>query len=151
MEAVTDLADEDLVDRAADVAFERLGQAGGDPRELGEPFRTVAVFTAAQGVIDNGGLRHLFENDWPAQPPYATFSAAYRTIGANAEADAIDAAASLFELEHPEREAERRDELLAGPVGARIEALDSEFGSDVWHLLAEYVRAHRAAFDDAKP
>lgn len=134
-----------FLDHASDVAFAKLEGVGGDPRRLEEPFRTVAVVCSAQGVIDNGGLRHFFENDWPAQPPYSLFSDAYRTIGAMPEAAAIEAGASALGFPEPERHASQRRSVLEGPGGERIEALDEELVSDAWKLLADYARANRGA------
>ena len=152
MEAVAAPGEMDeLLDRASDLAFARLDEVGGDPQALDEPLRVVVTIYSAQGVIDNGGLWSFFEGDWPAHPPYSAFSYAYRRIGANAEADAIDAAAELFGFPSPERDGVRRGDALAGSVGRRIAALDSEFGSDVWHLLGVYVRAHRGAFGEEEP
>jgi len=139
-----------FLDRVSDAAYARLDAVGGDPRELDDPFRTVATVVAAQGVLDDGGLRYFFENDWPGTPPYALFSAAYRTIGAFHEANAIDRAAVLFPFAEPERHVELRREALAGTVGARIEALDGELASNVWALLGAYARAHEdVLLDDA--
>ncbi len=140
---------EEFLERACDVAFARLEEVGQDPRHLDEPLRTVAIVCSAQAVIDNGGLCHLFENDWPAQPPYSVFSDAYRTIGAEAEAAAIDAAAAMLTFSDPERHRRQREELLAGEAGKRIEALGAALVADVWMLLAEYAHTNRDAFDGA--
>lgn len=39
-----------LLDRGTDLALARLAAAGGDPRRLEDPLRTVAVVRSAQGV-----------------------------------------------------------------------------------------------------
>jgi len=136
---------DDLLDAAADRAFAKLKRAGGDPRSLEDPFRTVAIIYSAQGVIDNGGLRYFFESDWPGQPAYVVFAKAYRNIGATAHALAIEEAAKVFEFPNPEREATRRSESLSGAEGDRIDAIDRKLGEDVWALLAEYARSHKKA------
>lgn len=134
-----------LLDAATDLAFAKLQRAGGDPRNLDEPFRTLAIVCAAQGVIDNGGLRYFFENNWPGQPPYALFAQAYRNIGAAVLAQAIEEAAAAFGFPHPERHEERRHQCLLGAEGNRIAAIDQRREEDVWTLLAAYARAHRKA------
>ncbi|WP_419191821.1 DMP19 family protein [Engelhardtia mirabilis] len=141
---------DELLELASEVAFERLADAGGDPRDLQDPLRTIAIVYAAQGVIDNGGLRYLFEADWPGQPPYSLLSDAYRNIGAAREAQAIDAATALFDFADPQTDSDRRCELLAGPVGERIEALDGEFSDDIWRLLSTYAHAHARVFEDLR-
>ena len=121
-------------------AFAELEAAGGDPVRLSEPFRTIVVITACQGVIDNGGLRLFFENDWPGQPPYATFADAYRRVGARHSAEAIESAARLFPCARPESEQARRRQVLAGPTGAEVDAL-TPTDEDVWAALALYLRS----------
>ena len=138
--------DEDLLDEASDVAFARLDEVGGDARKLPAALRVVAMLYSAQGVIDNGGLRYFFANDWPGRPPYSLFVEAYRAIGAAAEAGVIAAAAAAFELEHPERESARRNEMLAGAVGEQLDGMSAKMTSDVWRLLAAYARANESAF-----
>ena len=138
---------EPTLDAAIDLALERLQQAGGDPRGLPAPLRTVALVASAQGVIDNGGLRYFLENDWPGQPPYGLFVEAYRAIGATAEAQAIGAACEAVGREQPERQREARLAFLAQAGSAeRLAAWEASMVSDVWALLGEYVQHHQAAF-----
>ena len=137
------------LDAAIDLALERLQQAGGDPRGLSAPMRTVALIASAQGVIDNGGLRFFLENDWPGQPPYGLFVEAFRTIGATAEAQAIGAACEAVDREQPERQREARLAFLAEAGSAeRFAAWEASMVSDVWALLARYVQEHPLAFSD---
>ena len=142
--------DEQALELASELAFARLEEVGGDLPKLEEPYRTVATIVSAQGVIDDGGLRYFFENDWPGQPPYSVICDAYRRIGACAQADAIGAAAELFACAEPERDARRRLELLSGPIGQQIEELDEQLASDAWRLLSEYVEANRAGLFGAR-
>jgi hypothetical protein len=92
------------------------------------------------------GKDGFFGSDWPRTPPYSQFSAAYRLIGATLEADAIDAGTGLFAFPDPERDLARRRQLMSGAVGKQLEELDATLDSDVWRLIADYVRANRAAF-----
>ncbi len=123
-------------------AFADLEAAGGDPERLGEPSRTIVVITACQGVIDNGGLRFFFENDWPGLPPYRSIADTYRRIGATGTAEAVEAATGLFPFPQPETDCERRRAALAGPVGAEIDALTPS-DDDIWMLLAQHLRTVR--------
>ena len=142
---------DDFLDRAGTRAFAKLRRARNDPRNLSEPFRTLAVVYAAQGVLDNGGLRYFFESDWPGQPPYELFAQAYRAIGATERASAIEQAAKEFAFASPEHDRNRRCELLDGAVGIRIDAIDRQSvagrtGENVWSLLAAFARSHEHAF-----
>lgn len=142
---------DEFLERASDVAFARLDEAGGDPARLAEPYRTVALVCAAQAVIDNGGLGYLFENDWPGQPPYALFVEAYRAIGAQAEAAAIEEASKLFVFPDPERHEARRRRVLEGAVGEWLQEVSAGLEGDVWALVARYAREHADAFSDGPP
>ena len=108
--------------------------------------RTVVLVIAAEGVIDNGGLRLFFENDWPDHPPYSTFSAAFRTIGADDLADAIETAAALFPGTEPERDTAARLSFLATPEAAALDRLDASWSPDLESLLGRYIDAHLAEF-----
>jgi hypothetical protein len=55
------------IDQAVELASRHLRRVGGDPRRLSEPARTLVLVYGAQGVIDNGGFRYFFENDWPGR------------------------------------------------------------------------------------
>src|SRR5688500_8764243 len=104
--------DSRLLESVSAEAFARLEAAGGDPRKLIDPWRTVVVVHAAQGVIDNGGLRYFFGNDFPENPPYSVFEDAYRRIGAGRAADALGRATRLFRFADPQLDLEQRREVL---------------------------------------
>ena len=82
------------------VAHERLREVENDATKLPEPYRTLVLVEAAQGVIDNGGLIYFFESDWPGCPPYSAFSDAYRRIGMSEAADDLDNAAQSLDLKN---------------------------------------------------
>lgn len=134
---------DDFLNAAIDRAFEELDKVGGVLRRLSEPFRTLAIITSAQSVIDNGGLRNFFETDWPLQPPYKMFSDAYRMINATAEANAIDAASTGFNVSHPESCEDKRCAFLSSSKGRQVDDLDATMTSDVWERLTDYAEAHR--------
>lgn len=107
---------EDLLDRASDEAFARFAAAGEDFSALPDPIKTVVIVCGAQGVIDNGGLDYFYRGDWPGQPPYSTFSEAYRRIGATLAAESIEGTASLFPFAEPHRHKELRRQYLDGEL-----------------------------------
>ena len=128
-----------------------------DVTKLPQHLRTVLLVHNAQGVIDNGGLQYFFENDWPGQPPYSWFVAAYQAIGAEREAECLAEAVELFPFDDPHLDREQRDGYLgcfldedgcSHRANSPFEPLTSELcgNEEVWTLLAAYVREHDAAF-----
>ena len=100
-------------------------------------------------MIDNGGFRYLFENDFPFQPPYSLFSGAYRKIGAFGAADRLDRAVALFPFKNPETKAEARNEFMDSlDENSEFFALGYEVCGDdgVWMLMEEYVKANSSEF-----
>jgi hypothetical protein len=73
----------------------------GDSSKLAAPLQIVVVITHAQGIIDNGGFRYLFENDLPGNLKYDVLSDAYRQIGAVKAGDLLDLAVGLFPFDNP--------------------------------------------------
>jgi hypothetical protein len=143
---------------AYDHAIERLHAAGGDLAALPEELRTLLMVESAQSIIDNGGLEFFYDTDFPNNPSYAEFVAAYRRIGADAAADSIEASALLFPFDEPHYFAPLRqlwlERFKQDPQHA-FARLDAQVCGDasVWTRLAAYVREHRAAFvpTDAAP
>ena len=129
------------LDAALNTVFARFADVGEDPSRLNEADQTVVAVYGAQGVIDNGGLKYFFENNWPGTPPYALFTNAYRRIGAVEVADLLDQAASRFPFPEPHKHQERRREFMAA-----LDEGDEFFGNaacgnaGVWKRLEEYVR-----------
>jgi hypothetical protein len=141
-----------LLDRASDEAFARLEAVGGDLAALPIPIQTVVVIYSAQGVIDNGGLEYFYENDWPGQPAYSSFSDAYRRIGAVEAAECIERTASLFPFAEPHRYEGWRRRFLERGSPPEFRTLSDRICGDetVWEKLAAYVIAHRSAFASAE-
>jgi Domain of unknown function (DUF4375) len=142
------------LDRAVDYAMAEASRVG-DPAKLSSAVRTVLLVHAAQGIIDNGGLQYFFESDWPGQPPYSTFTDAYRAIGAEAEADALAAAVALFPFADPHKHQSRRRKFLERFQDGGSHRSDSPFerytdqlcgNESVWRLLECYVSAQAGAF-----
>jgi Domain of unknown function (DUF4375) len=142
------MPDTPFLDRAIKVAFRRLKAAAENPRSLDEPTQTILAVYGAQGVIDNGGFRFFFESNWPAQPPYTFFSDAYRRIGAERAANAIDRAVAMFPFARPHLAKNRRNQFMSPlPDTAKFFRLDRVCGdATVWVKLEEYVREHSRSF-----
>ena len=126
-----------------------------DVAKLAVPVRTVAMLHAAQGVIDNGGLRYFFESDFPGKPDYALFIEAYRAIGADDAADALEKAVELFPFDSPHKNVGKRNEFLDSFLDEDDELVNSPFepltkklcgNKGVWEKLKKYIAAHSADF-----
>ena len=141
------LDDDALLDKMSDIAFEKMDAADDDLSAVEEPYRTVAIIYAAQGVIDNGGLVYFFENDWPRTPSYSVYADAYERIGRLEAAKAIRDAAASFGIDSPETKIDARRQFIEKHYN------EDEFGVDgwndcvcgdekVWSDLANWIRQH---------
>lgn len=70
----------------------------------------IAILYTVQAVVDNGGFRYLFENDY--EQPYSVFVSAYRQIGAPDVADKRERAVARFPFENPHAHREARIEFM---------------------------------------
>ena len=143
----------DSIEQAAELAFARLRRARGDPRRLSEPVRTLVLVYGAQGVIDNGGVRYCFENDWPGRPPYSWFSRAYRRIGARRAAALLDKAVAMFPFARPHLARRKRNAFMDTLAeDSRLFALGDKVCGDasVWRKLEEFLAANRRHFAAAQ-
>lgn len=140
---------ESLLDRASNYASKELERIGGDLLKLPVPLQTVVLIYPAQGMVDNGGFRYFFENDFPGNPPYSIFCDAYRRIGAVEAAECLERAVSMFPFDHPHLSAKRRSEFM-DPLDESSEffELGNRVCGDetVWARLEEYVTKHASSF-----
>lgn len=139
----------DILDRASDIAFSHLDDAGGDLSKLSMAEQTVVLIYTAQALIDNGGFQYFFERDFPGRPPYSTFSIAYSRIGAKVAASNIEKAASLFPVANPHLCSEKRNKFLGtlDETSDLISLGDELCGdSSIWENLEKFVRENEAAF-----
>lgn len=140
------LGDSTLLAHTSGIVLDRLGD--GFLFGLPWPEQVVAIVYGAQGLIDHGGFRHFFANNWPDNPPYSVFADAYRDIGAVEAAECIEAAASLFPFSDPHRDRDGRRAVLkesctdkSSPLvrlGDRVAAQSHS----ILALLAAYIRRH---------
>jgi hypothetical protein len=140
---------EDILDRASDIAFDHLERVGGNPLQLPEVLQTVVLICSVQGVIDNGGFRYLFESDFPGNPPYEVFSAAYRRISAHEAAKHIERAVAMLPLAQPHLHVAERNEFM-GSLDEDHELFqlgDQVCGDEsIWEKLGTYVQGNIAEF-----
>ena len=144
------MPDEDFLDRAAKHAYKELERVGGDPSKLDVVLQTVAVIYSVQAIIDNGGFRYLFENNFPFKPPYSVFSEAYRRIGATLQAELLDKAVSIFPFSEPHKFEDKRNEFMDSLDESHelFEIGNAVCGDEaVWTNLEKYAREHAASFD----
>lgn len=142
------------LDRPYDYAVARLHDAGGDVAALPVPLQTLLVVESAQTLVESGGLEFFYEADFPNNPPYADFVAAYRRIGAEGAASCIEQTAQMFPFEEPQLFEPLRQlwlERIAADPGSEFQRLSARMAADasVWTRLADYVERNRDAFADA--
>jgi len=143
------MGEKSFLDRAADYAYKELERVGGDPVKLEAALQTIAVLYTVQAMIDNGGFRYLFENDFPFSPPYDLFSEAYRRMGSPLAADCLDRAVLMFPFETPHLFAAKRNEFMDSlPENHEVFTLGDMVCGDesVWSAMEEYARKHAEAF-----
>lgn len=141
-----------ILDRGIEYAHGKLKSASGDLSKLPEPLQTVVLVTHAQGMIDNGGFRYLFETDQPGQPLYSVYSDAYRRIGALKAGDLLDLAVALFPFEDPQLSSDRRNSYMDSlDESDELFNIGDEVCGDetIWLLLETYIRDNSALFQDS--
>jgi hypothetical protein len=130
----------------ARVSHEIFGESG--TREsldgLTAQQRVVVLVFGAQPNIDGGGFGRFFDERFSGQPSYSEFAAAYREIGADDFAEEIERGTALFGFDephlHPEKRREALEEYFDCDDGSPWDSLGEDCQSDVWQLLADYVR-----------
>lgn len=139
------------LDNHYDHAVSRLAEADGDLARLEVPLQTLLMVESAQGIIESGGLAYFYEADFPNNPPYENFVAAYRRIGAESAASCIEDSAALFPFAEPHLFAPLRElwlERMAADPTHVFHRLSDRICQDesVWRLLTDYVGRHGHAF-----
>jgi hypothetical protein len=133
---------------AKNYAFEQL-KLRGNIADLPSELQTFIRVYSAQGVIDNGGLAHFFDNDWEGQPPYRVFTDAYRAIGALEMAEWIDSVAATYDFPNPHLDRKRREQFRPSTQTQVKAPQDSlcRVSEAVWSLLEQFVAVHRLSFN----
>jgi hypothetical protein len=105
-----ELTEKGLLDKAAEAVYAQLENLGGDPLKLSPVVQPVAILYTVQAIVDNGGFRYLFENEY--DEPYSVFAEAYRTIGAHDAADFLERAVARFPFKDPHNDRDARLEFM---------------------------------------
>ncbi len=100
---------EKRIDKAAEIAFNKLEKVNFNFSKIPVPIATFIRVYSAQGQIDNGGLEHFFESDWPKKPTYKVFIDAYNKIGSIESAYALQEAVDSFPIDNPHRNINARN------------------------------------------
>jgi len=140
---------QDILDEAAEIVYQKLDSVGGDPMKLPKVMQPIAILYSIQAMVDNGGFRYIFENNFPFMQPYPVWIEAYRQIGAVGPADCLERAVALFPFENPHLDIEARNKFMDS-----LAEDDSMFilgdmvcgDEQVWELMKEYVNNHRDIF-----
>jgi hypothetical protein len=137
------------LDLAAKGLYRELNRLDHNLSKIPEVTRPIALLYMFQGMVDNGGFRYPMETDFPGKPPYSLFVDAYRKIGALDAAAALEQAVALFPFNHPEWDAEARNEFMPhlGEGGEFNDLSDRVCGDDtIWKLMDEYVAKYNKDF-----
>ena len=138
-----------MLDLATEGLYKELERVDNDLSKIPEVTRPIALLYMFQGMVDNGGFRYPMESDFPGCPPYSAFVDAYRQIGANGAADALERAVALFPFPHPEHQAEARCEFMDQLEEDNLfeQMSDKVCGDEsVWKCMDAYVAKHQKDF-----
>ena len=146
------MSEPDVIDLAYRKAERLLKRAGGDLDRLPAPIAAFLRVVSAQSYLDDGGYRHLFEeNWWPGDPPYEAFADAYRAIGCRAQAQDLMRVVGTFPFKdphlHPEQRAlhmDQNQDADAVEVAGWGDALCGD--PEVWKKLEAFVLKHASDF-----
>ncbi len=128
-----------------------------DIAEVGPEERVVALVCHVNGIIGNGGFRHLFEGDLKGDPEYGLTFEAFRAIGCRQAIEAFRQTLALFPDSRPPQDANKRLKLYLKRIKGWPTEQDLQFfaaNEDLYKCLAEYIRANSEAFrrlDQTRP
>jgi hypothetical protein len=132
-------------------AQEMLTSVGDDMTRLPESVRVFLLVNGAQGVVDNGGYKYFFGQDWPGTPPYEDFARAYETIGCIPQAADLRRVAGTFPFSEPHLHKDERSAFIEARYDESTYCVP-EWGDalcgdkEVWERLATYYARHRDDF-----
>jgi len=141
------MPDKSMLDEAAEAVYRDLEAVGGDPLKLPPVLQPIAILYTVQAIVDNGGFRYLFENDY--EQPYSVFAAAYRQIGATEAAEKLERAVARFPFENPHADSEARIEFMDSlEESDELFVLGDQVCGDerIWQLMEEYVKNRPESF-----
>jgi hypothetical protein len=139
-------SDFDLGDGVYRLLLDRYDDLGALPAE-----GKVVVWTwHAKGIIDNGGFQYLFEGIFETDPYYAGTLAAFRAIGAEQCAAALEEALQVFPRGKPPVDRDRRLRAWHRHGWHWIHPAVCRFWDEspmIPRLVAAYIRKNRGAFE----
>jgi len=143
------MTDKSLLDEAAEAVYRDLDAIGGDPLKLPPEVQPIAILYSVQAIVDNGGFRYLFENDYEQPLPYSVFATAYRQIGATDAADKLERAVARFPFDNAHSDQEARIAFMDSlDESDELFVLGDQVCGDelIWQLMEEYVKNHPDSF-----
>lgn len=91
----------EVVIRAIECIHRDQDSPDWNPANFTGPWFVVWAVVHSYGIVENGGLRYFFENDWPDGVTYDRFIQAYNTIGATHSATCLaDVITQMFGDKH---------------------------------------------------
>jgi hypothetical protein len=116
--------------------------------------QVVALTRYVGGIWENGGFEYLLEKDFPEDDAYERIADAFRRIGCDEAAAAIEKVVALFPGNRVPHDNKKREAIFMSiPEGLR-EGLNDDFGrgtSGRCARLAAYIRSHRGVFIHLPP
>jgi hypothetical protein len=137
------------LDAAIDEIYVRLDEVGGDPMNLPEEMRPIALLYTFQAMVDNGGFRYPMEADFPFTPPYSIFVDAYRAVGAESAAALLEDSLARFPMSNPHLDTEARNAFLdsLNEENQFFQNGDKVCGDEaVWQQMEAYVTQRPSVF-----
>jgi hypothetical protein len=137
-------------------AQQMLTSVGDDMSRLPESVRIFLLVNGAQGVIDNGGYKYLFGQDWPGNPPYENFAVAYEAIGCIRQAADLRRVAASFPFSEPHLHKDERKAFIDARYDKSTYCVP-EWGDalcgdkEVWEKLATFYFMCRKDFPAFRP
>jgi hypothetical protein len=140
-----------ILEQASERAYALLESTGDNVWNLPEPIQTLILVDSCQGIIDNGGLEYLFENDFPGNAPYSLLVEAFRRVGAEAVASCIAQSSLMFPFAQPHLFPVKRqhwmDSIKSDDTHEFARLSRIACGDEtVFQHLANYVENNREAF-----
>jgi hypothetical protein len=136
--------------------FKRVDKQHGndlDVSKYNDAEQVVILVWHSLGIIDNGGIQYLFEGTFKGDPYFVRTAKAFWSIKADVCAEAIETALKKFPDSKPPSDIQRRLTIYQAVNTKERQAIDWQFFSEskqVRHLLAKYIREHRAEFKHLK-
>lgn len=110
----------------------RVTSRGFDPHTASWEHKVCVLLHAAQGIIDNGGFKYLFESPFEGNPEMKDFPRVFEAVGAISSAEAVRAALARSVDPHTNYEDLNR-----------VLWRESEQN---YALLEQYIRAHESSY-----